>query len=368
MMQYVMPQFKKRIVSLDKLAREKRPELIEQIKGGIFELIEQTQMRQESGRKENIQCIGIHLLRTEVLRRRYQLLFCAYGERFLLDPALADLHIEFAEFFQPLEEMQTSLLESLPKANGFISADRIGVFIQQMIGPWRAYLIELSRLAVRALAKSDCFAQIQTAENFFVICGEDKDFFDEIYVTEKETRNELQIKAAIVELESGKEDLACKVFERYSFQELVFTKRNLSKSKVVESKFIACNLDESHLVKTEFINCRFEGVMFNSANIFDANFSGCSFYDCSFNNAFGGITPPPLNTENVLGFTGVSFTDCTFNDVVFDRAYLMETDFTGAEFENVSFEGADLKKSIFSDQSIASLSLSEYQMMSITLV
>lgn len=368
MVQYVMPQFREKLVLLDILARERRTELVGQVKVGVLELVEKIQALQANNQKKEIQCIGIHILRTEVSQRSYRLLLCAYDEQFLLDPTPVKLYMDATEFFQPLEEMHLFLTEKMVQTGGNVKETHVSLLVQQMVNPCRAYLTELSRLAAKSLEEMDGFSEIQKAENFFAICGEYKDIFDEIYVTEKETREEIQVKTTLEDLENGKENLACKVLEQYCFQGFVFAERNLSKSKIKKSKFTSSNLDRAHLVKTEFIDCCFERVTFEHAHIFDARFSGCSFYDCSFNGAFGGITPVEQNTEVVLGFTGVSFSNCTFSNVTFHYAYLAGTDFTNAKFEDVSFEEAILEQAVFSKGSIANLNLSIEQTENLILV
>lgn len=365
--QYYKPKWQEETVKLDRLAREQRPALVEKIKTALTEFLNQIRFSQHKGEKGPILCIGIHILRTEVLLRRYRFLLCAYDKKFLFDNNPMTMHMEAEEFFQPIADTHT-FLDHNNKFRGSVKDNDINRMLQLSVASFQSYMTELFRLAVKLLAEEQCFETITKAENFFIICGEYKDTFDEIYITEKETRSADSIQAIIEDIEIGKESLECKVFENYRFNKIYLRERNLSKSRFIKSSFLTSNLNRAYLLKTEFSHCQFESTTFKSALLFDAYFDGCHFQNCDFSSAVAFITTPEMGLETVLGFTGASFQNSTFTDTLFTDANFSGADFRDAEFKNVSFEETILENAIFTKDAIPHLDLTQKQLDSIQII
>lgn len=366
--QYFIPSFRDQIHVIDRMTRKNSKDLIDKITLAINALVDKTTEYQESKKKGVLHCIGVHLLRTEIYLRNYNVLLCAYDENFLFDDSPIEIEVDFHDFFQPLEETYTFLLQNKSAFNGKIKENHVRILVQKFVDIYRSYFIELARISARNVTRNHCFKHLQTSENFFMIAGEYKGLFDEIYTTQKETREAHQIQAILHDIELGKEDLACKVYPDYYFNNCLFTKRNLSKSKFIECEFTSCNFNGSYLVNSSFSKCHFKQIKFEGVHIFDACFHQCSFEDCDFSNAIGFITPPKLNLEVVLGFSGLSFCECSFNHVIFIDANLSGAHFTDTTFENVSFEETLLDHTIFSKESLFHICLSDRQMDNIDLV
>ena len=168
---HAIPQAFDQVQAVHRHSRERSAELVDCIVEGVLRLLDEVRRSQGNGDKGPVLCIGIHILRTEILTRQYRILLAAYDGQFLYDPDPIELYLDFAGFFKPLDDMYDGLSKDARAFSNLVKDNHVNLLVQDMAGLYRVYLTEIARLAMKSLAGEKHFEKIHTADKFFIICG-----------------------------------------------------------------------------------------------------------------------------------------------------------------------------------------------------
>lgn len=123
------------------------------------------------------------------------------------------------------------------------------------------------------------------------------------------------------------------------------------------------DLHGAHFIGADLRGAHLAGANLSRADVRGANFTDAELAKADFSGAFG-----QRSQLRRTGLRGANLREAQFHAAVLDDADLREADLTGAKLEGASFTGADLRGALFPRSQLEFTSLSESQILALTLV
>jgi uncharacterized protein YjbI with pentapeptide repeats len=144
------------------------------------------------------------------------------------------------------------------------------------------------------------------------------------------------------------QDMVLELKPNTTYEQCIFDELDLSGRKLEECEFTNCSFVSAKLTGTRFNNS-----VFTNCNLANATITGCNFFSCTFKESkLLGLQFPAC--ESLIGVTFekcildyANFRSLDLKKMDFSHSSCIETDFSLANLDRVSFMNADLSHAVF---------------------
>jgi len=257
--------------------------------------------------KESVSFLYVSFLKVDLLSRKYRFLLCGLDERWYLDEAPAEVYVDAADLYLPIEELWKDLEEAGQGYGGAINRYDIQNIVFDQLPFLDSTVSQILRYRLREWEKKGIFEKVPISPCWLLKWGQYRDQTQMLVRTQRVEKEEGAWKEALAKAKRKPDEMMFGYWYRGTYQD--------SRLKDLDLRFIT--FEESSIKKVDFQNCSMEG----------SRFIRCSLTDCTFEGS------------NLFG-----------------------ADFRGCRLEHTSFDGAELTAAVFPAESVPFLGISAQQL------
>lgn len=276
------------------------------VKSGM-DLLGEQMKKQE---KEYVCFLYSSVLKTDLIAGKYRIFFHGLDMRWYLDEEPAEVYVDAAELFEPLDRLRNALEEADSGYGGAVSSYDIQNLLFEELPLMDSMICQILRYRLRDWETKGIFDKVAHSPYWLLKWGEYRDRAEFLLQTDRVEKPDSAWKE---ELKKAAHDPEKMVFS-YWYK----GKCQGKNPQNLDMRFIT--FEDCTVQDVKFENCNMEGSRFPQSRI-----SGCSFEGCNLSGA----------------------------------------DFRNCSFENTSFAGAELTAAVFPAESIPFLEISAQQLQSV---
>lgn len=342
-----------KLFEMDEYFYYHREKYIPEFQHNFKETCQTIENLQKNGQLNHIAYLEYTMLYTNVTQKKYIAEVRVYDDMWYLDKQQKVVGLmDISPYFIKMEELKEELLKERKRYKNRISKSEI---LEQLVPYFKSfykYFTSTCRFGILDCIELPEFERINRIDKFEINVGEYMADTEPVYKENQEKDSE----DMLIWFKDREEfDYAFEDFVELDFSDEDLSEIDLRYADLRKTNLKHTNLQDALLISTRFCGANLEQADLKYCSLYEADFTGANLEQADFAYAEGDSEIVYDEIWDSVCYRGVSFVN----------ANLRHANFLHGSFLGANFEGADMTESIWSEQQVEKLNLTNEQKNSI---